>query len=231
MHQTMNKETMKQRLIITFTLLFIASLAHGQIIDRYGINIGVSYSTQVWDYKLISPDSDKDNKVGFMAFVQAEKDLGNILALRTEFGYIQKGFKNKFELTFPDGTSAGVNKDNVILHDLALNLGIKIKPLEVDYAPYIIFGLRGDYMFSYKDIVIKEQHSGIEYNLYKSAIEEFNKFNLGGLFSLGVDLKNLIYFEIEYNPNFTKNFDDTGLSIKDNYWGAKLGLNIKNRSK
>ncbi|MCK9450271.1 MAG: PorT family protein [Bacteroidales bacterium] len=222
---------MKHRLTITFALIFIANLTHSQIIDRYGINIGTSYSSQIWDYKLMPVNSDNKYKFGLQAFLQAEKDFGNIFAFRTELGYIQKGFKNNLELRFADGTSARTNNDNVVLHDLALNLGLKIKPLKTNYSPYLLLGLRCDYMISYKDIVFEEQASGLKFNMYESIIEEFNKFNLGGLFCFGIDIKNLIYFEIEYNPNFTKSIDDTGLSIKDNCWGAKLGLNINKLTK
>lgn len=217
---------MKQRLLLIFVFILVTTLSHSQIIDRYGINIGTSYSTQIWDYKLVSIDSDNEYKFGFQAFLQAEKDFGNFFALRTEFGYIQKGFKNNLELTFADGTSAGTNNENVILHNLALNIGLKIKPLKADYSPYLLAGLRGDYMISYKDIELEEPSSGLKFNIYKSTIEEFNEFNLGGLIGLGIDIKDLIYFEIEYNPNFTKNLDKAGLSIKDNCWGAKIGLNI-----
>lgn len=217
---------MKQKLVFILALTLIAKLSHSQIIDRYGINVGTSYSTQIWDYKLVNVDSDNEYKFGFQAFLQAEKDFGELLALRTEFGYIQKGFKNNSTLTSAEGTFVGTNNDNVILHDLALNLGLKIKPFKTDFSPYFLAGLRGDYMISYKDIEIEEPGSGLKFNMYESTIEDFNKFNIGGLIGLGVDIKDLIYFEIEYNPNFTKNFDDTGLSIKDNCWGAKIGLNI-----
>ena len=217
---------MKQRLVLILAMTLIAKLSHSQIIDRYGINVGTSYSTQIWDYKLINVDSDNEYKFGLQAFLQAEKDFGDLLAMRTEIGYIQKGFKNNITLTFADGTEAGTNNDNVILHDLALNLGLKVKPLKIDYSPYFLVGLRGDYMIAYKDIELEEPNSGMKMGMYKSTIDEFNKFNFGGLIGLGIDIKDMIYFEIEYNPNFTKNFDDTGLSIKDNCWGAKIGLNI-----
>lgn len=217
---------MRQRLVLIFAFILTANLSHSQIIDRYGINIGTSYSTQIWDFKLMPVDSDSKYKFGVQAFLQAEKDFGNLLALRTEFGYIQKGFRNNLELISVDGASAGTNNENLILHDLAFDIGLKIKPLKTDFSPYFLAGLRGDYMISYKDIEHEEPGSGLKFNMYKSTIEEFNKFNFGGLLSLGIDIMDLIYFEIEYNPNFTKNLDKTGLSIKDNCWGAKIGLNI-----
>lgn len=217
---------MKQRLVLIIALTLMAKLSYCQIIDRYGINIGTSYSTQIWDYKLINVDSDDEYKFGLQAFLQAEKDFGELLALRTEIGYIQKGFKNNLTQRSADGTEAGTNNENVILHDLALNIGLRVKPLKTDYSPYLLVGLRGDYMISYKDIEFEDPGSGLKFNTYESTIEDFNKFNLGGLIALGIDIKDLIYFELEYNPNFTKNLDDTGLSIKDNCWGAKIGLNI-----
>ncbi|MCY1722399.1 outer membrane beta-barrel protein [Prolixibacteraceae bacterium Z1-6] len=217
---------MKQKLVFILALTLIAKFSHCQIIDRYGINVGTSYSSQIWDYKLVPVDSDNKYKSGLQAFLQAEKDFGNIFSFRTEFGYIQKGFKNTLELISADGTSVETKNDNVILHDLALNLGLKIKPLKSAYSPYLLVGLRGDYLISYKDIEFEEPDSGLKFNMYESTIKDFNKSNLGGLLGLGIDMKSLIYLELEYNPNFTKNFDDTGLSIKDNCWGVKLGLNI-----
>ncbi len=217
---------MRQRLVLILALTLIGKLSHSQLIDRYGINVGTSYSIQIWDNKLVNVDSDNEYKFGLQAFFQAEKDFGKLLALRTEFGYIQKGFKNSLALTSAEGTFVGTNNDNVILHDLALNIGLKIKPLETDFSPYFLAGLRGDYMISYKDVEIEEPGSGLKFNMYESIIEDFNKFNIGGLIALGIDIKGLIYFELEYNPNFTKNLDETGLNIKDNSWGAKIGLNI-----
>lgn len=217
---------MNQKLVLILALILIAKFSHSQLIDRYGVNIGTSYSTQVWNYKIIPLTNDYEYKFGVQAFLQAEKDFGKIFAFRTEFGYIQKGFKNNLEFTSDDGTILLTNNDNVILHDLAMNLGLKIKPFKAKYSPYLLVGLRGDYMISYKDIVIEEPVSGLNFIIYQSRIEEFNKFNLGGVFSMGIDIKDLIYLEIEYNPNFTKNLHDSRLSIKDNCWGAKLGLNI-----
>lgn len=217
---------MKQKLVFILALTFITTFSHSQIIDRYGINVGTSYSSQIWNYKLVPGDSDNKYKFGLQVFLQAEKDFGNIFTFRTEFGYIQKGFKNNLEFISANGISVGTNNDNVNLHNLALNLGLKIKLLKSDYSPYLLIGLRGDYLISYKDIEFEEPGSGLKFNMYESAIEDFNKSNLGGLFGLGIDMKSLIYFEIEYNPNFTKNFDDTELSIKDNCWAVKLGLNI-----
>jgi len=216
---------MKHKLLLIIALILVAKLSHSQIIDRYGFNTGLSYSTQIWNYKSISLKEDHEYKFGFQAFLQAEKDLGNLLAIRTELGFIHKGLKSGIEFISVDMTPLGTKYYYFTFNDIALNIGLKIKPLEAGFSPYLLAGLRGDYMFSYKtkfDKSFSEQFT-IEYG---AIIEQFNKFNLGGLIGLGLDIKDVIYFEIEYNPNFTKNLDKTGLSIKDNCWGAKIGLNI-----
>lgn len=218
---------MIRKLVLILVLTIITKISYSQIIDRYGINIGASYSTQIWDYKLISLDLDNEYKTGFQVFIQAEKDLGKIMALRTEIGYIQKGFRDDIEFRYSNnGPALTKINDNVVLHDIALNIGLKIKPLKADYlSPYIIAGLRADYMFSYKDIEFEEPN-GNKINLYKDFIEEFNEFNVGGLIGLGIEWNRLLYFEVEYNPGITKSLNNKNLSIRDNCWGAKIGLNI-----
>ena len=214
-----------RKLISLFLLLVLTKSSYSQIIDRYGVNVGMSYATQSWDYKLLpSLNFDRDYKVGLMTFLSAEKDFGKALGVRAEIGYIQKGFSTTQELVFSDLSLIKIDKEKVILHDLAINLGLKISPFKFDYSPYILVGVRGDYMISYKPITVKE--SGFEFTMYESEIKDFTKFNMGGLFGVGIDINKSIYFEVEYNPNITRNFEDKGLSIKDNCWGIKVGINI-----
>ena len=221
---------MTRKIIIIIFFIFLMQFSYGQIIDRYGLNVGASYSTQLWDFKHIPVDWDRDYKVGLMTFISAEKFFGKF-GLRTEIGYLQKGFKDTRELIFSDGTSISSKNKSVILNDLALNIGLKFTPFKFENSPYIFIGGRGDYLISYKDIVLEEPISGYKFNLYKSDIEEFSKFNLGGLVGIGIDIKEMFYFEIEYNPNFTKNLDDKGLSIKDKCFGVKIGVNINKLKK
>ena len=199
-----------------FIIFFILSIqfSYGQIIDKYGLNVGTSYSTQLWNHKMMT--TDFNYKFGLMTFLSAEKYFGKF-GLRTEIGYIQKGFKDKMELFNVDGTPLTVEKNNETLHNLAMNIGLKVHPIRLDNSPYVFVGVRGDYLIS---------HS--KNGWYKLIIDEFSKFNLGGLFGIGIDFKELFYFEIEYNPGFTKNFDNGVVSIKDNCFGVKFGVNINN---
>lgn len=203
-----------------------------QFVDKYGFNIGLSYSNQLRDYKLISVDNpNMDYKLGLAVFLSAEKKISKVFSIRPEIGYIQKGFKNNVEMIFSDGTSAGVNKENVIFYNLGLNVGLKITPFDFKIVPYALLGFRCDYMLSYKDIEFEEQGSGLIFNMYKSEIDKFNKLNLGGLIGIGFELNDLTYMEFEYNPSITKSYKSKGLDIRDNCWGLKVGFNINKLKK
>jgi hypothetical protein len=218
---------MKRKLLFIAFLVILTNYGAAQIIDKFGFNIGVSYSNLLWDYKLISIDnSNKDYKIGFSAFLSAEKKISKMFSIRPEIGYIQKGFKNNIEMNFGDGTSAGVDKENVVFHDLGLNIGLKITPVDLKFKPYALLGLRSDYMLSYKDIVFEEPGSGLEFNMYKSEIDNFNKLNLGGLIAIGLEINDLAYLEIAYNPSITSSVNNKALRISDNCWEIKMGLNI-----
>lgn len=218
---------MKQKLLIIAFLLLLTKYGSAQIIDKYGFNLGLSYSNQLWDYKIISIDNpNKDYKPGLAVFLSAEKKISKVFSIRPEIGYIQKGFKNNVEMISSDGTSAGVDKENVIFHDLGLNIGLKITPFDFKIVPYALLGFRYDYMLSYKDIVFEEQGSGLKFNMYKSEIDKFNKSNFGGLIGIGFEFNDLTYIEFEYNPSITKSYGSTGLDIRDNCWGIKVGFNI-----
>jgi hypothetical protein len=112
----------------------------------------------------------------------------------------------------------------IILHNLSFTLGAKIKPIDFKVKPYLILGLRGDYLLGYQDFEIEIQDKTI--GIYKSFLDEYEKFVLSGIFGVGIAYNDLTYIDFEYNPALTKNFDEYGLSIKDRYFGVTLGLNI-----
>ena len=201
----------RKSFLIIFLILSI-QFSHSQTIDRYGFNIGTSYSTQLWNHKMMA--ADFDYKFGLMTFLSAEKYFGRF-GLRTEIGYIQKGFKDKMETFDIDGTSLKIERNNETLHNLAMNIGVKVHPIRLDNSPYVFVGVRSGYLISHA-----------KNSWYKLIFDEFSKFNLGGLFGIGINFKELFYFEIEYNPSFTKSLDEKMLSIKDKCFGVKFGINI-----
>jgi len=223
---------MKQKLLIIAFLLLQYKYGSAQFIDNYGFNLGLSYSTQFWSFKLLSMEMNKDYKPGFAVFFSAEKKISKVFSIRPEIGYIQKGFKNNVEVHSSDGIPLGVDKKNVIFHDLGLNVGLKITPFDFKIVPYALLGFRCDYMLAYKDILFEEEGSGLIFNMYQSDIDCFNKTNLGGLIGIGFEINDLTYIEFEYNPSITQSYRSAnGLNTKDNCWGAKVGFNINKLNK
>lgn len=218
---------MKEKILIIILLSIISKFAVAQIFDKYGFNVGTSYSNQLWNYKLISVDNpNKEYKIGLSVFLSAERKINKQLSIRPEIGYVQKGFKNDMEFTSYDGTSLGTSNKSAIFHDLGFNIGLKIAPFNLKFSPYTLLGLQSSYMFSYKDIIFVENISGLKFNLYKDKIDQFNKFNLSGTIGVGLELNNSTYLEFAYHPPLTNSYNDTSLRIKDNSMELKLGFNI-----
>lgn len=226
------KNYKKTLLFLIFISLFTFSKA--QTIDKYGLKVGMGLSNQLIEYEIFGEErsSWKDDNLGFNIYINAEKKLSNSLTLRPELGYIQKGFKDEITFTDVNGQETGKYKDNVILHNVSLNLGLKIIPFEYTFNPYLIAGFRGDYLIDYKDFKIDNQSEGI----YKFQIEEYNNFVLSGLIGLGVEYKKLLYLEMEFNPAITKNINRSNDSaadeallpttVKDGYFGFAIGVQI-----
>jgi len=206
-------------------LILLTKISFSQIIDRYGFNAGISYSTQFWNPKILFSEMEIGYKVGLMFFLSSEKCF-EFFGLKTEIGYIQKGFSYKHETKSCNGGIVNHQNRNILLHDLALNICLKINPIKFDNTPYLLVGFRGDYLMSPKDVDLNMSTTNITGNLYGDYINNFNKYNLGCLLGVGIDFEEMVYIEIEYNPNFTKNLDKNLITIRDNCFGIKIGVYI-----
>lgn len=207
------------------SIIFIQ--VNGQFIDNYGLKLGAGLSNQYWDYKndMFSNLSGwNDNKVGFIGQVYAEKNIGKFLSFRPVIGYLQKGFVDDITLTTAEGEELAVKDNKVILHDLSMDLSLKIIPIDKNFKPFIFLGLRGDYLLGYRSVIIDFQ--GENHELDTDLYDDFNKFTLGAIIGFGVLYKDLIFLDLDYNPAMTKNFESDGLAINNNYFSLTLGVNI-----
>lgn len=217
---------MKRVFVALFFTVF-SFILNAQFIDKYGLKLGTSYSKQLWDYKFMQVDnSDTDYAPGVSVFIIAEKNLNAFLSIRSEIGYAQKGFKNEIDFVSMDGSFIASDKGHLILHNFCIDLGQKISPFQWKWKPYEIMGFCCDYMFSYRDVYVEETASGLSFPIYKSTVEEFNKFNLGAYIGFGLEFNDLLFMEMEYNPSITKTFDSSGLEIRDLSWSINMGVNI-----
>jgi len=217
---------MKKTLLFGLILIFYAT-AHGQFFDNYGLRIGAGLSNQYWEYKneVFSDFSEwKENKLGLITYINAEKNINKYISIRPEIGYIQKGFKEEITFTDEEGFEINTESSIVTLHNLSLNIGGKYTPVDTKIKPFLIVGLRGDYLLGYKDFEV--EFEGKTYGLYKSFLDDYEKFVLSGLIGIGIDFNDLVYFDLEYNPALTKNLNEDLLSIKDRFIGMTIGINI-----
>lgn len=212
-------------IVTTLFVLGIGYLANAQFVDKFGVTAGTAIATQNWDYSMYE-GTEMKYKMGISLFVVAEKDLTSYLGIKGGFGYLQKGFKSDANFTDALGDLLVKNDDNVILHDLALDLTLKIDLFQARITPYLLLGFREDVMLGYRDIEVTETITGSSYGLYESYLDEFNKFNTGALLSLGCEYNNLVYIEFEYNPTFTQSYESKLVDIKDNCFEIRLGLNL-----
>lgn len=217
---------MKLKFFTSLLLLVILNQSFGQIVDIFGINLGTSYSNQNWNFTTMDINPGEDYAVGIMAFASVEKKINTTFSVKCDFGFMQKGFKENTVFTTPDGEVMKTLNERVILNNIAFSPYMKINPFNWKISPYYFLGFRTEYLLSYKDATFEEAASGVKFNLHEAILKDFKKFNIGGLIGIGCDFSELLYFELEFNPNFTKNYDNGFLKIKDNCFGAKVGINI-----
>lgn len=215
--------------IILFGAIFTTmTIANAQIIERYGLRIGGGMSNQYWDFtndSYTSYSQWEENKFGLSFYFNAEKKISKFFSMRPEIGYQQSGFSSKMELTDETGKTIDIQTNKITFHNLSSNIGFKITPINTRFMPYIIAGIRANYLLAYNEsgFMIGDR----SYTTYNTLIDKFNKLILSGLIGLGFEYNNLIYVDLEYTPAITKTLNDKGLTITDRYYGMTLGINIK----
>ena len=216
-----------KKLVFLGLISIIFVQVNGQFIDNYGLKFGAGLSNQYWDYKndMFSNLSGwNDNKVGFIGQVYAEKNIGKYLSFRPAIGYLQKGFVDDITLTTAEVEELAVKDNKVILHDLSMDLSLKVIPFDKNFKPYIFLGLRGDYLLDYRSVILDFQ--GEDHELNTDLYDDFNKFTLGAIIGFGVSYKDFLFIDLDYNPAMTKNFESDGLAINDKYFSLTFGVNI-----
>lgn len=222
--------TLKKIFLYT-CFIFISFYSNAKIIDDYGMRLGIGLSNQLWSINHNNNSSSywKEDKVGFAMFFVGEKKLNKYIGIRPEIGYIQKGFKDNAQIKFADKlSSSSINalNNNLILHNLAVNVGVKILPFYNEYKFYFITGLRGEYLLGYSDIYF--DFGDKKYGFYKMFLDDYNKYVLSGVLGVGFDYKGIWYVDIDYNPAITKNLNYPAMDITNRYFGLTIGMSIKN---
>lgn len=217
---------MKPKILAIVILLLTASAANAQLLDKYGLSIGTSYARQNWDYKLVSFNPNFDFKFGMAAFLFAEKNLSSVFSLKTELGYIQKGFAVHEKFRNEWGELNTDVDENTVLRNAELKLGLKIQAFPGKHSPYALAGLYGDYQFSYKAASFVDPSNNIEYKINEPVLKAFNKATMGAFAGAGVELNKQVYIELVYSPALSNAYNDESLKVKDRTIELKLGVQL-----
>jgi hypothetical protein len=190
-------------------ILMQSGLVKAQIVDNYGIKFGTGLSNQYWYYKNLmfsNLSGWHENKIGFVGQVYAECFVDDITLITGE------------------GEPISIEDNRVVFHNLSLDLSLKIIPIKKSLKPYILLGLRGDYLMGYRSVIVDFQ--GSDHQLNTGLYNDFNKFTYSGLIGFGITYIDLMFLEFEYNPAISKNFESNGLAVHDKYFTLTAGLNI-----
>lgn len=216
--------------ILTAFFTIVITLTYSQFFDKYGVRIGCGLSNQKYTFSTIEYKELYEYKISPSIFIGGEHKLDEKISLKGEIGYIQKGFKNNMTFRYDNLENNSQNiltlsNKNINLNDLSTNIGFKISPFQTKFKPYLSTSLRGDYLISYRDITYSL--NGNEFGIFKGTLKDYHKLTLGALLGIGVEYKELVFIDFEYNPSITPNFYKAGgLKVHDRYFGLSLGINI-----
>jgi hypothetical protein len=217
---------MIKKITLTFFILTIYLISNAQFIDNLGIKIGTGLSNQYWDYEAMASNLSgwKKNKISFTGQIYIEKYFGKYFSLMPTLGYTQKGFVDDVVLIGAEEEDIGVFDNRVVLHDLSLDMSFKIIPFQNCIKPYLLLGLRGDYLLDYRSVIIS--YNGENHETDTALYDDFNKITLSGIFGFGISYNDFSSIEFEFNPAFSKNFNSDFLAIHDRFYSLTLGINI-----
>jgi len=216
--------TVMRKTFILVLILLCFTTAKSQCIDRYGLRIGAGLSNQDWEYKnnqFIGLSGWNDNLLGFIGQFYAEKDVGNYWSFRSAIGYIQKGFIGDITLATPDDNILLDKRYKLFVHDLFMDLTLKIMPFKGTIRPFLSAGLRGDYLLDIRSKILV-----LNNKLEPGLDDEFNKFSMGAILGVGMMYGESFIFELEYNPAITKAYESDKLAVTDRCFCLTIGLNI-----
>ncbi len=202
-----------------FMILF-NSQSFGQIINGYGVKLGVTNAFQNWDYKVTNMNSfDSDKRWGINVGAFVELINSPFFSINTEINYNQKGMKEDVAITtasHPGGTGEYKTHNNRIDYLTFALLG-KLSYKILLFKPYIFVGPRMDLQIS------KSISKG-----WEDVFDKMKKSVYGISFGIGTEMMEILQIpllvEFQYNYDFTDVYKNDNLVINNNSLDVKLGV-------
>ena len=184
-------------LIVLLPILIIFNL-NAQTLLTYGLKLGTSASNPVWKIGSHSYDG-VETKMGMDIGFFLDWSLTDKISMLTEIHYIQKGLRFYQPVINYDsyGFSVYVESIKPNVNYLSFPINIKYNMLSSEVIPYIIGGLRIDFMLSKS-----------ETNNPRWLYNNVRHIDFGGDIGLGFQTKSFLGIgtglEVKYSPSFIK---------------------------
>jgi hypothetical protein len=192
-----------------------------QFIDRIGLSGGFvsAHATDNMD------QFDLERRSGWTASAFIEKRVLPALSVRSEVGYIQRGFVDTQEEIDADGTLLSVVESETQFDYLTIPVLAK---LVYDTSPAAVYALAGPRL----DILLNRDAEDFEFSdgtLVESEIADFyDSTALGGTVGIGVEthLSSLhLFIESHYDVDFTDSFpSDVPRTVRNNAIVVVMGI-------
>jgi hypothetical protein len=199
------EENMKFFMIVSVFLFLYFQNSPAQVIKNYGLLAGFSSANQ--EYIGIPPESfDLKPRGGILIGIFSEFFNTSNYSLLTQIEYTQRGTSFDGVTTDPVGNS--FNETYYSRMDyLSFPISGKFFLKELRYSPYLIAGLRYDYLLGFESFSLEPVY------------DNFKKSIFGAQFGIGLEFIKLIVLdfalEIRYNLDFTNSLNLDGKSAKN----------------
>jgi hypothetical protein len=211
-------EIMKKRLVNSILVFIcVSTLSYGQILDRYGLKAGATFSDQKWEYTSFDFEDNFDNRTGITIGAFAEViNFGNF-GIQSELNYIQRGMQFDVNVTIVDGpdskeTETIKNRTDYLSLALLAKYSLNISLI----SPYILAGPRLDFYID------KNVHK-----VFAEIYEDFNNQLYGGTIGAGVEVSVLpfdLFTEFRYDFDFNKAYEKDFLDITSKSFYFTVGI-------
>lgn len=208
---------MKKSFIVLF-LLMVNSAFNAQILNSYGIKLGMGMTNQTWEYSSFNLHPKWESITGVSARVFADVSANKYLNIEGEAGFIQKGMKYNIPLT--DVTNPDFNGQYRMVYNhlnyLTASVMLKAKYDAGMFTPYILMGPQFSYLAGSK---VDKGFAVVYDNLKKS--------NFGYTAGLGalINFKGLNFLvEYRYEGDFASTYKLSNIDIKNQAHSFMIGM-------
>lgn len=205
-----------KKFCVVLCFFLISSAAKAQLVNGYGVKLGMGFTNHTWHYNSADFDLHWDNNTGLSARAFADFLNFSNFNIEGEIGYSQKGARLEVFTTTVENPDPVKRKLTNRLDYLSASLMGKAKYNLGMFTPYILLGPQFNYLAG-KDVEL----------LLVGPYNHFKKSIFGYTAGAGTELKIMsLNFLVEYRfeKDLTNNYDLPMLDIKNYSHSVLIGV-------